>query len=374
MSNSSEIYFNADILPNNFLKDNDSTTQPIMFSQQSINDIVSNMSEYDMSIVRFQCDASASLPLFIPIIQGGSNTDPNLTIYSVSMSIEGSGGGGVGNVGPTFIEYVSTSTINSGTLPQSYNNKYYWVYCLKDWTDMINTALNTTFQGILALSGVPSSWATCKPPKIVYDSVSDKFSLYVDSGLISATGNSLHIYFNSNLKLLLKHFQNVPNTVMTSGDTLYDVSIYNNFGLNTHTDVTDSNRLYYVMTQEASSSDCFSPISSIAFATTLPIESELVANPIYLSGSNISISNQNFSEKIISDITLPLSSVYDYKQVISYLPNIYRYVNLNNMNLPLKEFNFSLKWKCKLDGAYYGVTNTNNSYSSIKVLFKRRYT
>ena len=57
---------------------------PIYFNENRTNPIINNSGDYDMSIVRFQLDTQA-LPLWIPEIQA-NQSDPNLTIYSVTMS------------------------------------------------------------------------------------------------------------------------------------------------------------------------------------------------------------------------------------------------------------------------------------------------
>ena len=78
---SDQIYY--DITVSNF-QSNAVAPQPFTFNETRTTPFVMCPQDYYLSILRFSID-SGTLPVFIPSIQPGS-VDPNLTIYSISMS------------------------------------------------------------------------------------------------------------------------------------------------------------------------------------------------------------------------------------------------------------------------------------------------
>ena len=78
---SDQVYF--DLTVTNF-QSNNVAPQPFTFSESRTSPFVMCPQDYFLSILRFSID-SGTLPVFIPSIQPGS-VDPNLTIYSISMS------------------------------------------------------------------------------------------------------------------------------------------------------------------------------------------------------------------------------------------------------------------------------------------------
>ena len=86
MSNPELVYYDVNI--SNY----ESTTQapPILkFDEKRSQAYHPNSGLYNMSIVRFELNTGTLLPVFIPRIQPSPNSDPNFTIYSLTLGYNG---------------------------------------------------------------------------------------------------------------------------------------------------------------------------------------------------------------------------------------------------------------------------------------------
>lgn len=354
-------YYTGDIIPTNNTIDSHDSYKPYHFIDNRLVPIVTNMTDYELSVCRFQADCS-NLPLWIPVIQPAPNTDVNLTIYSVLVKTVF--GTTETRSDPVYVEWVSSTIDHVGSVPQTFNNPYYFLQTFSAFCDMVNTAINAAF-----VAANPGITPEMLPPVLMYDPTTDKFRIYFDAEP-SAT---LTLYFNSNLALLLKHFKYVPapeSDLPGVDDVFYSIPFGNMMGMNSYNDPTDSDRLFYWVEQERPSTDLMSPVASIVFTTSIPIQNEVLAQPMSLASMSDGVAGQNRTDRIITDIVLPMvDGAYDYKGLISYIPDALRYSAITGVAQDLAKFDLRVNWKCTIDGNIYPLYANNNSRASIKCLF-----
>ena len=371
-------YFNGEVL-NSSVVDDGLGDPVIKFSDYRLDNIVADASEYHMSIVKWNADIGANLPLFIPIISSG-----NTTVYSITMDVKVGGGNAIIR---QFINYVSESALTPISTTQQFNDKYYWIYSYQNWVDCVNTTLQACFTNLQAQ--MQTFWGnfTTKCPKMMYDSATNKFSLYTDcygfgdadrTSLGLTRDESFFIYFNNNMTNLFKNFPNqyTPFVDETTGST-NKIIIQNKLGQNIVTDTSNSdNTKYYVTTQEWASTDSWTPISGIVFRTnTIPVTGELISTANQIgSPSGFSIITQSPTDDIITDISLSLvDGAHDYKQFLTYSPEgQYRLIDLCKGHGNIKTIDFNIGWKCKYNGQIYPCTMPSLGYASIKIMFVKK--
>jgi hypothetical protein len=222
--------------------------------------------------------------------------------------------------------------------------------------DRINLALAAAFNNTLALLPPPTpAW---QPPQVVYEPSTDRFSLLVDT----ASQPFIAVSFNGALASLLAHFNaSFPNvntcTIIVPANA---------------PTVTRGATTYAMVTQENRSTDVWSPIQALTFATTMPVQTE-DSSPTNLLGSVSGASaSRNFIQSL-TDIGLALTGgAYDWTNEISYSATIYRFSTLLG-SAPLKEINFALYWICRYNGVAYPVYFKTGGGGSIslKILLER---
>ena len=123
-----------------------------------------------------------------------------------------------------------------------------------------------------------------------------------------------------------------------------------------------------------STSELWNPISSIVFTTSvLPSIGELAGNPIvFTDGKTPNQSNNNITEKIITDMTIPMSSAEDYSGCITYYPsNEHRLVDFFPANYSLRNLDVQGKFKLK-DGTLFPLKMFNGGSANIKTMFRKK--
>lgn len=365
VSEASHLYYSADILPTNSVLPT-GVSLDMQFNDNRTMPIIDDMSQYELSIVRFQADCG-SLPLWIPIVQSTPYT--NQTIYSVvvrTVETLPSGGENETTSDPVYLLINNPdSTLVAGD-HQDFSNPYYYVNTFAQFCDMVNTAIQTAFaQAAAGIAGI-------YPPRIVYNSDTNRFRIYFDDQALSE-GVVLTLMFNQNLAEIVRHIPYQKATVVgvDNDDVYWIVPVVPNMGLNSYMDPTNSNRLWHYTEQERDSTDIFSPVSSVVFVTSIPIYSEIVAPAVSLDSAARGIASTSvITDRIITDIMLPLSNgAYDYKGLIAYLPDQLRVTSMTGAAASLMKFQVSLYWKCNINGQLYPIKALNNSRASIKCLF-----
>jgi len=344
------IYYNVDII-NGRTTSTGSENDPIASFEESRDiPIITNLGKYKMAVIRFTMNGIRDLPLFIPTIEK-NQPNPNKTIYKITMESQGF----VESRSVIFIPELQNSNLLTAPQSQSVLDEYYYVHTYSHFVDLINN----TFQTLTDSLNSQVSTAIISP-KMIYNTNNKKFDLYFPKG-------DLKMFFNANLNNLISHY---PGKKSRDKDLLYyEIIPVNTLGISNFDDD------YLKVEQEEYSIGSFwSPIASIVFTTNMPIIAEGVAPPLVYGDSNTQTStgsNINF-ENIITDISLATDDAYEYKQFVSYIPNEYRYLSLENNSTPLNRISVQVYWKSRLTSQLIPLRMSNLSNISLKLLFSKK--
>ena len=264
------IYYNCDIVNNRTDDLNQQGLAPpdpqIRFNETRDTALVKDASKYNFSIIRFTMNgANRDLPLFIPIIQTGQN-DPNLTTYSVALTLQQEWnttdlGVQTFNIAPTptFITY-TPETRNPQfapiprppTVEQDLSTRYYWVYTYCYWIGLVNQTLveahlklyndfQTAWANTLTIDPFPYATfadfqASVGTPQIEYtDELKPLFTILADSDGFGErletftpvspganTAPKLRLFFNTNMYGLFANFCNLYWNTTTIPPTVFE--------------------------------------------------------------------------------------------------------------------------------------------------------
>jgi hypothetical protein len=204
-------------------KPNDNGFSPAIYQEQLNQPIVYNPQEYYLAVVRFQIPGS-NLPIFIADIQPFPNTDPNLTIYSVTLTYNG-------NSSPqTYVEFISQLPFVSPGLPLSATHPnadptpYYYVFEYTNFLTMINNALATAFAAIPGGTPVGSL-----PPYFIFDPITERISLIAQSafynqgpyGIVPAL--PIRVYINYALSSFIEGISSYVLNIGGGRDLLFNI-------------------------------------------------------------------------------------------------------------------------------------------------------
>jgi hypothetical protein len=363
--------------------------QPLTFtSAQNSPFLAAPASEYELAISRFSLDTS-SLPVFVPIIQlklpnGTFNTNPNQTIYSITMTYAS---GGTTYAFESFLQWQPQNLSIQVPIAPYLNNPqvqdnslaYYNAYNVQWVVSLLQTTFNSALAGLnaaLTTAGVPIP--TTNAPVITYNTDTACCTIYVDSSVYdpsppTSVANPVKIYFNSPMYGLLDSFIFTylgVTTVANSGQN-YQLVIDSFNGTN-QTPLPTLNPSPYDATftaQTTSTIGLWSPVQSIIFTSnTLPInQTHILPSVVLLEGQNIgpnsSISNV---QNIISSFQSPNNL---YRPSITYEPSVYRFISLNGNN-QLKLFNIQCYWQ-GWDGSINNFLLASQQNFSMLIMFKK---
>lgn len=413
-SNDTHLYYNIDIFNNEAIDQDNNPT--LAYSDTRDTAILDNISDWYFSIIRFQLKGVGMLlPIFMPEIEVGQ-TDINKTIYKISICYNYKYNNN--NYTPIVVsKNISFVPQNkNAVLPQAPISKmdkstnYYFVHNYDHCCKMVNNTFKEIIEElqtqIRTATGNNSLIFIFKEPKIIYDVNSGLFNLYLDNRIYNrktspfgdTTNNNIDIrasiYFNSNMWGLFGnfHYNKVGNdientieyyqdntftdafkgTITNTNGVNYEIMPQDKLGTNIY---TYNGISYYKMIQNfESTSELWNPISSIVFTTSiLPSIGELAGNPIVFNdGKAPQQTNNNITEKIITDMTIPMSSAEDYSGCITYYPsNEYRLVDFFPANYSLRNLDIQGKVKFK-DGSLYPLKMFNGGSANIKIMFRKK--
>jgi hypothetical protein len=417
------VYFNADIINNTNKDVGGGDTNTIKFIETRANNIINNISLYEMSIVRFSLNGSGKdLPLLIPTIKL-NQSDVNLTTYRIRINISkkylSTSGATITYADSKFSDviyipenkfYTTTSNLpNPPINSQDVRSDYYWIYNYNHFSTLINNTINTIFSDLSAgyaanrtansADAASNPTIVAKAPKLVYDQNSNLFSIYYDThgfGETTETNNTigyateeiLSISFNRELFNLLSNFdfENVGVVSSPLPIETYKLLVINknftnfiapNADIPAHIKDFQSTKGYWKMTQNyESTSSLWCPISSIVFTSSLiPIQSEQMGNPSVFGDSNDSLVNSTSSNfaPIITDISIPLDNAHGYRGFIQYAPNSeYRMTSFTKSNQPLKNIDIQVFWKNRIDNTLTAVKLPNYGTCHLKIMFRKK--
>lgn len=356
---------------------------PISYNQNRTNPIISNTGDYDLSIIRFSVDTQL-LPVFIPFIQTGiTQTNRNLTIYSVTLTYTT---GGTTYYAQEYIEWIAQD--KSAPVPpppsqnngkQSSNGTYYYCYSYQWLCYLVLTAFQNAFtslsnQVIAGGGAFPVNFS----PIISFDVNTSSAVISAESQYYDNTvANPVNIYFNNPLYQLFSSFPAVYNGTSSPSGTDYKILI-DNFGGTSQIyipNIVPSGGTQYLCTQafqEYSTVSNWTPVSGIVFTSnTIPIVSNGLSAPLIFNEASIesvfSGNNANFAQ-IITDLE---SNVNCYKPNLLYAPTAeYRRISMVGNN-PLTNIDVQVFWKSRL-GELIPLYLPSGGTATLKFLFEKR--
>jgi hypothetical protein len=379
-------------------------------------------SDYDMSIIRFSIPSNF-IPILLFPIQPYPNTNPNLSTMSVTLSYNGVDE-------QTYLIYTPENLYipvppppasNEGSIRYLYST-YYSIFSYQIMLDMINTALETSYNNLLAtFGGSPPANFPTTPPFMALNSATGIFTLYAQTLYNSRqTPPYCQIYFNGILNTLfdgafntLFYQYNSPNgkdvlyLIENEGTNLVQVippsfsqipiswnrttayvigNIVNWSNVywiatvnNTGSEPTASNvnwNVYegfysYASNAEFNCQPLWFTIENIIITSgSLPIRYEWLSSQKQLISGTES-TNENFF-RIVTDFNIDITEGSETRTFINYLPTAeYRRIDLIG-NTPIYNIDIQLYWKDFYDNIY-PIVIPIHSQVTIKVLFERKY-
>jgi hypothetical protein len=344
------IYYNGSIVCNKSnLADLDLKA---VFSDETIEPIVANASDYLFAIARYDMKVP-TLPILECTVQPNQG-NVNLLSYGIRIS---------GTISSSPVDSTMTNLVYLPRNNRLDSQGYYFIYNYDHFCDMVNVCFAT------CASAISSS---VSPPKLAYDPSSNLFSIYTDDSAYDLTNGSnteqLTIQFNQELFNLLRHFNYLYNS-----DNSVDLIVTNKIG-----NVIGTSPTYIINTQNSpSTGTIWSPVGNILFESDgMQLNNEIVGNTSVITSSSVYSSlgsaKSNTEQNSITDIVVNLNSSMDYNSNITYVPSIYRWIDLYRIT-NLNKISFSVYWRHKNSNSIkFPVLMPNGSVISIKIHFKKR--
>lgn len=418
------VYYNILVTNNGNIPTNSYGEIPVQFVEDRVQAILENPREYHLSIVRFSLPGQ-SIPIFEFVAQPGpglpgGNPNPNLGIYSVTLSYMGSFYQVYLNLIPEAIE---TPPMDWQPSSITQNAGYYAIYEYQDFIELINLAFLGAYQLLKAANpGAPPTSA----PFLVFNPETQLISLVADKkyNTQDAGAATIGIFMNDPLFSFFQNFPTVafngvnaangtvfqltvsnlgnngngtwevpsfpPATFLAipawSATTTYSVGAYVISGGNYYISKTNGNIGHmppdavnwlafvvpaagvsvtaYEMKQSYIALADWNDLSSIVFTTgTIPVKSENIPAQ---NGSGL----QNF-RNILTDFQPLINSGPDLFSLIQYFPpGEYRLIDLEG-TIPLKKFDIQAFWQ---DGNQnlFPILLAPGATATLKMLFRKK--
>lgn len=331
---------------------------PIIFNESRTNPYIASPENYFASVIRFSLQ-TPSLPVFIPMVELGQS-DVNKTIYKVFLEFNGV------KYEQVVMYQPSNLSLPPPMIPltaQDISSRYYYVYTIQSWIDMVNKALLDCFNQI------PSPPVGSKAPVFQFNVQTSLLELYTTIDYDNLTNGSISLYMNNSLYTLFDSFPKTIEQILNTGP------YYNKFKIRD----TEFNQVnlgnYKLLTkQETTTIGLLNPIKSIVFkAGMLPLSNELLAPPKLFGVNSTLFSNGNNSNisPILTDFQVAVSNLNTYKESIEYVPSgEYRLIDMFG-NSPLGSLELSVFWQDSFGGLHILELQSGCS-CTIKIMFRRK--
>ena len=151
------VFYNATIINNTQQTTSNVDDPSLVFQDTRENPLIKDASQYVVSVENFTLNGvTKSLPLFIPQIQA-NQSDPNLTIYTVTFGLRAVIGGvnWVAQATETIMwesELVGNglyTAVPTTAIPRQVESPYYYCYTYSHWCRLMNKALARAWQRVL---------------------------------------------------------------------------------------------------------------------------------------------------------------------------------------------------------------------------------
>lgn len=327
------------------------------FSQKQQDIIVHDGLDRTATPARFTLQSS-NLPILIPKIQKGQN-DPNLTTYAVQMTFGAPSELAYSNV--HYLEYVCRSRYANSTVASPYSGQqdspYYYMTNIIELVDMVNVALAACSAEMEGLAG------TLLGPAMVYNG-DNTFSIYYDPKF--AVPNNVRVYFNDDLRNLFRHFNCTWALNANNGLLNWGMDVANRI-TNGYSPASGVN--YLIEKQSYPALDCWSPVDTIQFVTSMGTQTEYVSDVQILNNQTQFGLTSNRVDNIFTDIVLPIVNPMDYNTVINYTASLYREIDLNVDTI--QTVALIVNWTDKLGGVHPIMLSDGDSIT-MKLKFQKK--
>jgi len=322
--------------------------------------------DWYLSVIRFDVPTQ-TIPIQIFPVQPFPNANPNLGVYSVTLSFSG-------NDFQTFVIWIPQNTyaqvppaplMNEGAVRNKYIN-YYSVYSVQHTLDLINTAFATSFANLKAAFPAASPTAA---PIMTFDPTTGLFTLYAQTSYAGA--GTISIYINEFLYALFTPCFNtiIPGTNQINGKNVQFV--VENLFTNQVT-LPAPQGPCYAMNQEYNTIANWYNFKSLVFTTgSLPIRKEWLSTQIVNNGISQGQGSNFFP--ILTDFELAIETGNELRTYVHYNPTAqYRYIDLMGQT-PIYNVDMQIYWKDNYDNLYPLLIGPHRE-ASIKLLFEKKTT
>lgn len=348
-------YFDLDITNNDTAP---SKIAPnLSFDEIRQSSILSNPSDYFLSIVRFQVDTVA-LPVCVPQVILGQ-ADPNELIYNIQ--VKNALGTIQGNKNLYYDPQDATVAIPTASRVLAsditlYNDPYYYQGNYVDFLRLVNNAFQNASVNFVANGGALPNTAY---PFLKWDSATSLATLYVNQAWQVA---GIQLLFNAPL---FTFFSSLPAKKVTQNSYRLSTEVLNQ---NANIVVLNASN-WVVVPQEYSTVSIWCPVKSIVFTSSLlPVNASLSGDPVVFGVGSLKLNsgNNNNITGILTDFTAD-----SFNATVQYTPSAeYRLFDLIQ-NSPLSSVGLQAFWKDRFSNLNPFLLPSGCS-ASIKILFRKK--
>jgi hypothetical protein len=332
----------------------------LRFQESLIIPLIKKVSDYEMSIVRFELDTNA-LPSWTADIQP-DQPDVNLMIESITL--------GYGTIKvQQYLKWIPMNKhIQVPTIVTPLKDpvgEYYYAYSFRHYIDLVNNAFKLATETVKTQAGLTDMIA----PRLIWNDNDQTCSLLAqDSYFNEGITNYCQIYFNRPLYGKLSSFPAYKNFNNSNG-MIYLIKVNDDYSTN-HVVLTINtvDQIFIKTDQEYSTISNWSAVSSILFTTNvIPIISSQASQPlVYNKGSLFTIGAVQNHVSVISDMA---TTDMCYKPNLIYVPSgEYRFISLIG-DQDLKEVDFQVYWRDKKGNLIQFELHSGGS-ASVKFYFR----
>ena len=343
------------------------SAKSLIFNDLRTDRILDDAGSYYVAVERFHI-STINLPVIIAQIETGQS-DPNLTEYSFTMVYNG-------NSFQSYLQFipqnVNEPVPNAPLDFQDMSSKYYFVSSYKYMVGLINNTLKSAFNGLNALSTLPTN----ETPFILYDPLSSSMLFNADSSYFDVsntnTNNIIYIYANNLMYNLLSGFEwkNMGNNSLNLN---HQLQIYSDFGTNIlQLEINSVQKNIIQCYEEYPSVKSWSCVQSICLiANNLPIQQTIVNDTKkYNSRQGMSNTSSNSTLNVLSDFTVPYPE--NYIPSVDYTsPARLKLVDMYGIGQTIKNIEISIMWK-DIYGNLYPMQLASGCDSNLVLIFVKK--
>jgi hypothetical protein len=352
---------------------------PITFSDTRSAPIIDDISQYQMSIIRFQVDTFTELLPVLFFQTAIGTTDRNEGVYRIVLRYDDTMGTTLAEEEPLlWSPQIKDAPIPPppSTLPgglQS-NTSFYYCYNFEYFIGLINEAFERAMTRLRnALPFLDGKEA----PFLVWQN-NQTARLYAREDTFNSDKTTPYVSINFNRSLYsvlssLPSIKGVPIDTNRINPAYFQILVRPWNGVrvvNVEESESGIHKLIYV-DQEYSTIDQFTPVASISFTTaTIPILPTFQSNPqVIIDGQPNKLTNTY--DKFANVIT-DISADFAYKSSILYNPQSeFRMIDMSNNKQPLNTIDIQVYWQDKL-GFHHPLNLSPNSSVSLKIMFRKK--